>query len=76
MLVDELSGVEEGYTINRAICMMDNALNGVPTLFEWKARRKDGTTFWCQVSLKLLRSDEEKFLIAVVRNVSETKKGY
>jgi PAS domain S-box-containing protein len=50
------------------------ALNGKPQFFEWRHTHYDGTTFEAEVSLNRLDLDNEVFIQAMVRDVSERKR--
>lgn len=45
-----------------------------PQSFEWLSRRRDGTTFWAETSLRATTLDGETRLIAVARDTTETKR--
>ncbi len=51
-----------------------NALKGKIDTFEWKHKRLDGSLFDAEVSLNILKLNEELFLQAIVRDVSDRKK--
>ncbi len=59
---------------------LDNALSWVrqaarePQLFEWRARRRDGTAFWIEVNLKRTRVGGSPRVLAVVRDITERKR--
>ncbi len=72
--VEMLSSAKEGFTGEKALAHIQNALNGNIELFEWKALKKDGSSFWAEVSLKYTEIEEEKWLVAVVRDISDKKK--
>jgi len=58
----------EGEALERMIAAREEA-----HLFEWKARNKAGTVFWVEVSLKRVKLNEEGFVLAAVRDISERK---
>ena len=66
------SGVHP-YTVNEAIVKTQAATAGVPQIFDWHARAKDGRLFWVEVSMRSSRIGDEDRLIAVVRDISERK---
>jgi diguanylate cyclase (GGDEF)-like protein/PAS domain S-box-containing protein len=45
-----------------------------PLTFDWKARRRDGTEFWVEVNLRLVRIGSDERLLALVRDISERKR--
>ncbi|MFZ5758479.1 MAG: PAS domain S-box protein [Thermodesulfobacteriota bacterium] len=49
------------------------ALSAGPQLFEWHARKKDGSLFWVEVSLKATAFSGNRLVIAVVRDISDRK---
>jgi PAS domain S-box-containing protein len=53
---------------------LSRAAQGSPQLFDCKARKKDGTIFWVEVSMQKAAVGEEGRIIAVVRNVTERKR--
>ena len=62
------------YTVEEAIAKTKAAKAGVPQVFDWHARAKDGHLFWVEVSLRLSRIGDDDRLIAVVRDISGRKK--
>ncbi len=49
------------------------ALSTGPQLFEWHARKKNGSLFWVEVSLKATAFSGSRLVIAVVRDISDRK---
>ena len=45
-----------------------------PQMFEWLAKRKDGTPFWIEVSLRAIEMDGRNCILAVGRDISERKR--
>jgi len=57
-----------------ALRWIRKAVEGEPQLFEWQARRKDGSLFWVEVNLKRARIGHRERLLAVVRDISERRR--
>ncbi|MCL2791768.1 MAG: PAS domain S-box protein [Spirochaetaceae bacterium] len=53
---------------------MEEVKNGIPQFFEWKNLRKDGSSFYSEISLSNLDLGEDHYLLAIVRDVTERKK--
>ncbi len=49
------------------------ALKGEPQQFEWLHQRKDGSEFFCEISLTKLEKDEKYNLLAIIRDISNRK---
>lgn len=46
---------------------------GTPQLFEWCSRRKDGSTFWSQVSMTQFDLPNGRRIVSTVRDITELK---
>ncbi|MEO0164674.1 MAG: PAS domain S-box protein [candidate division WOR-3 bacterium] len=57
----------------KAIEMMNKALEGEPIMFEWLHQRKNGTLFYTEVSLKKFELIDGVYLLALVRDITERK---
>lgn len=57
----------------KALEKINAAFGGVPQSFEWQHIKFDGTPFDAEVSLTIFVHEEKKFILAVVRDVSERK---
>ena len=70
----DLSAGEVPYSQNDAIAILKKAINEGPQLFEWLARRKDGSLFWVEVALKSTTIGGQGMVLGVIRDISERKK--
>ncbi|MEN8198506.1 MAG: PAS domain S-box protein [Thermodesulfobacteriota bacterium] len=50
---------------------MQQALEDGPQVFNWQARRKDGSLFWVEVSLKKTLLGKQEVVLALVRDISK-----
>ena len=60
-------------TIEEALKRIKKAASGKPQQFEWLSKRKDNTTFSVEVTLKSIIIDDQKCVVAVVRDITERK---
>lgn len=72
--VQDLSSGEPPYTREEILAYAAAATKGTPQLFEWRARRKDGSLFWAEVSMRSAPLADGERLIVLVRDTSERKK--
>lgn len=67
---------ESAYTPETAKSWMRKARTEGPQTFEWHARRMDtGALFWTEINLRYLRSADGDFILGVIRDISEHKRG-
>lgn len=71
--VSDLSASNELYNEQKALDLIRKSAAGKSQTFEWLAKKKNGETFWVEVSLKKTEIGEQEVLLAVVRNISERK---
>jgi PAS domain S-box-containing protein len=74
MGIQDLSLGEPPFSRKEALDYMQAASRGVPQLFEWRARRKDGRLFWAEVSMRSAPLDGAGRLVLLVRDISERKR--
>jgi len=68
------SADEPAYSRTEALKLIHAAAAGAPQLVEWHSRRRDGTLFWSEVSLRGARIDGAERVLVVVRDISERKR--
>jgi PAS domain S-box-containing protein len=71
--IGDLSANEEPFTEDRAQELVRKAIQEGPQVFEWLAKKRDGTRFWSEVSLKKSTIGGSDRVLAVVRDISERK---
>ena len=72
----DVASISEGtppYSQADAVRNIQQAVGNENYLFEWKAKKKDGSLFWVEVNLKVTSMDNEKRIIAIVRDISARK---
>jgi len=71
--VGDLSSGEASFTQIEAMKKIKSAVNVGPQLFEWAARHKNGSNFWCEVALRNTTIGGKGRVLAVARNITERK---
>jgi PAS domain S-box-containing protein len=57
----------------RLIAHYGQAVEGAPPLFQWPARRKDGSIFWVELNVTRIFIGRRECLLTVVRDITERK---
>ncbi len=65
---------DEGFEPERALKRIRRAAQGHPQSFEWRARAKDGRSFWVDVNLRQVTLDGQDRVLALVRDITDRKK--
>jgi PAS domain S-box-containing protein len=70
MDIQDLMG-ESPFSRKEALEHLLAAARGVPQLFEWRSRRKDGSLFWVEVSMRIAPLDGGDRLVVLVRDITD-----
>jgi len=73
LTIEQLSLGESPYSKTEALAWRDRVRTDGPQLFEWRAKRKDGSTFWVEVSLRISPIDGAEHFVAAIRDISARK---
>lgn len=71
--VDSLSEGVSPYSQVEAMELIQKVSAGKPQIFDWRAKKKNGDLFWVEVNLKTIRLENEKRVLAIVRDIDERK---
>jgi len=71
--VGQLSEGEQPYSDAEAQRLLKLAASGVPQTVEWRSRKKDGTVFWSEVSLRRATINGEERIIVMARDIAVRK---
>jgi PAS domain S-box-containing protein len=74
LTLPELCSGEPHESLTVAMDSLSMAARGSAQLFNWKARKKDGTLFWTETSLQKAGVAGKNLVIAVVRDITERKR--
>lgn len=78
---DEVTGLSVGqlssnispFTDETAFRILNSASQNEPQNFEWQARKKDGTIFWIELSVKEILLGGQRRIITVGRDITKRK---
>lgn len=73
LIMADISCDEEPFTAPAALARIRQASSEGPQLFEWKARKADGTCFWVEVALRRTEIGGEGRVLAAIRDITERK---
>jgi len=73
LTVSILSSMKKGYQELDAIMHFQKTLNNNPQVFDWQAKKKNGDSFWVEVSLKKTSIGENERILAIVRDINIKK---
>jgi PAS domain S-box-containing protein len=71
--VGMLSEGNPPYTQEAVLAKVRSTVRGRVSLFEWRARTRDGRVFWAEVSLKRVTLNGRERVLAIVRDIDERK---
>ncbi|MBP7602797.1 MAG: PAS domain S-box protein [Spirochaetes bacterium] len=74
LTIEDLSVVDEGYTLKAASARIAEAKKKGSVTFEWHARDRDGRTFWVEVTLNRTEIAGKQRVIAVVRDIEDRRR--
>jgi len=72
--IGKFSSGNSPYRQEDALFFIEKAQVNGPQVFEWEAKRENGTLFWVEVNLRYSLMENGDKLIAVVRDITERKK--
>jgi PAS domain S-box-containing protein len=71
--VDDISSGVASFTRETAAGLLKKAAAGVPQVFDWHCKHKDGHLFWSEVSLRRGTIAGRECILAIERDISERK---
>jgi PAS domain S-box-containing protein len=69
----DLTDLPREEAVAGSMALIRQAQEEGPQRFEWPARRRDGTTFWGEISLRAAEIGREPRVIAVIRDITERR---
>ena len=74
LTIGDLSEHVADYTQSRAVEWMNKTIEKGAQIFEWRARRHDGSCFWAEVSLGATTMRGQRYVVAAVRDITDRKR--
>lgn len=74
MSVDDLISGEPSYSFQDALLLIEKSLNEGTQEFEWLSKRKNGESFWSEITITPISISGERRVLAVVSDITEHKK--
>ncbi len=74
MSIGEISEGGADHTQGRAMEWLNKTVARGAQLFEWRARRGDGSCFWVEVSLGAGSEGGQQYVVAAVRDITDRKR--
>ncbi|MES3517832.1 MAG: PAS domain-containing sensor histidine kinase [Natronomonas sp.] len=71
--IGDLSAGEPPYTQETALKHIQKARDGEPQVFDWRAKHRDGSLFWVEVSMRRTTVDDRTLVIVIVRDITDRK---
>ena len=71
--METFSTGEHPYTMEEAHKRVKNTVRYGPQIFDWLCKKKDGTLFWGEVSLKYVEFPGKRYVLASTRDVNDRK---
>jgi PAS domain S-box-containing protein len=71
--IGALSAPIPAYSQKAALQLVHSAAGGSPQLAEWQCKRRDGSVFWAEISLRSSPLDGVERVLVVVRDISSRK---
>ncbi len=71
--VETISAGYPPYSKKDAAAWMKKAMEGTPQIFEWLARRSDGSLFWVEVNMSTGRIGGQERILVTARDISERR---
>ncbi|MDA3778760.1 MAG: PAS domain S-box protein, partial [Bacteroidales bacterium] len=71
--IEELSKGEHPYTEEEAINHIQKCLIKQQHIFEWRAKRKNGSIVWCEISIKKIDINGTERILFIANNIEKRK---